>query len=113
MPSVETLSAINFDEPEQQVAPSATGPRAPAGRSPLAISFDFGPPRLKRAELVQLSSQLSVMFETGVMISEALECIAEQADKPNVKSIVEELAAAVGRGEDFSTAVGRHPRSFP
>ena len=113
MPAVETLSAINFDEPEEQPTTSTVSLRAPAGSSPLAMSFSFGRPRLKRAELVQLSSQLSVMLETGVMISEALEGIAEQADKPNVKTIVEEVAAAVGRGEDFSTAVGRHPQSFP
>jgi type IV pilus assembly protein PilC len=53
------------------------------------------------------------MLETGVTISDALECIARQADKPNVREIVEQVAVAVGRGDDLSTAVSRYPESFP
>lgn len=111
MPSIETLAAINFDEPERS---SPAPQRSPAPPSKAAgVSRPLGEPRLKRTELVQLSAQLAVMLETGVTISDALECIVEQADKSHVKAVVGQLATWVGRGEDFSTAVARQPRSFP
>jgi type IV pilus assembly protein PilC len=53
------------------------------------------------------------MLETGVTISDALESISRQAEKPHVKAVLEDVAMAVGRGDDLSTAVGRQPRSFP
>jgi type IV pilus assembly protein PilC len=109
MPTVQTLSAINFDEPE---APQAEA----LPRHGIATTVDgmrLGGPRLKRGELVQVCAQLSVMLETGVTVSDALDCIARQADRPQVKQVLEEVAASVGRGEDFSTALGRQPGSFP
>jgi type IV pilus assembly protein PilC len=111
MPSIETLAAINFEEPQR---PSEAPARNTSGQSAAGTpSWGSGEARLKRAELIQLSAQLAVMLETGVTISDALECVGQQADKPNVRSVIEQVAAAVGRGDDFSTAVGRQPRSFP
>ena len=109
MPTIETLAAINFGEPERPQSAQARQSLRERG------SFDGsgGGPRLKRSELVLLSSQLGVMLETGVTISDALECIIQQSDKPHVKAVVERVAAAVGRGEDLSVAVARQPRSFP
>lgn len=112
MPTVQTLAAINFEESDTG---AVSTPQASMWKRPTSPAFFAGsmPPRLKRAELVQLSAQLSVMLDTGVTISDALECIAQQADKPNVKHVVDEIALAVGRGEDLSAAVARQPRSFP
>lgn len=109
MPTVQTLSAINFDEPD---APRLETPGRDGGAA-FREGLQFGRPRLRRAELVQLCAQLSVMLETGVTISDALDCIAQQADRPHVKKVLEEVAAAVGRGDDFSTALSRQPASFP
>jgi type IV pilus assembly protein PilC len=53
------------------------------------------------------------MLETGVTLLEALDCIAAQSHKPNVKRLVEDLSTQVQGGIDFSAALGRHPRSFP
>src|SRR5689334_23232171 len=69
--------------------------------------------KVSRAEVIQLSVQLAVMVETGVTLSEALDCVASQAIKPAVKTLAEDLATHVQRGTDFSTALSRHPRSFP
>jgi type IV pilus assembly protein PilC len=69
--------------------------------------------KISRADVIQLAQQLSVMMETGVTLSEALDCIAAQAIKPQVKKLVEDLATQVQSGSDFSSALSRHPRSFP
>ena len=69
--------------------------------------------KLSRAEVIQLSMQLAVMIETGVTLSEALDCVAAQANKPVVRQLAQDLGTHVQGGTDFSTALTRHPRSFP
>jgi type IV pilus assembly protein PilC len=69
--------------------------------------------KMSRPEVIQFAQQLAVMMETGVTLSEALECISTQASKPHVKKLVEDLANQVHGGTDFSAALARHPRSFP
>lgn len=69
--------------------------------------------KISRADLILLSTQLAIMIETGVTLSEALDCIAAQTQKPNVARLVEDLGSQVQSGSDFSSALLRHPRSFP
>jgi len=69
--------------------------------------------RMTRADIIQFSTQLAIMVETGVTLVDALDCIASQATKPNVKRLVEDLNSTVRSGNDLSSALARHPRSFP
>jgi type IV pilus assembly protein PilC len=69
--------------------------------------------RISRKDLIQISMQLAIMVETGVTLPEALDCIAGQSEKPNVKKLMEDLSQQVQGGSDFSTALKRHPRAFP
>src|SRR5262249_10830257 len=48
-----------------------------------------------------------------VTLTEALDCIAKQAVKPNVRKLVEDLSIHVQQGGDLSAALARNPRSFP
>jgi type IV pilus assembly protein PilC len=69
--------------------------------------------RMGRKDLIQFATQLAIMVDTGVTLSEALECISAQADKPNVKGIVTDISQQVQEGGDLSSALQRHPRAFP
>src|SRR3954470_19059123 len=70
--------------------------------------------KIPRAEVIQISTQIATMLETGVTLIEALDCVALQADKnPRLKALIEDLSVQVQGGTDFSTALSRHPRSFP
>jgi len=69
--------------------------------------------KIPRADVIQISQQLSIMVETGVTLTEALECIANQSEKPKVKALVQDLQRQVQGGIDFSSALARHDRSFP
>jgi type IV pilus assembly protein PilC len=69
--------------------------------------------KISRADVIQFSTQLAIMVETGVTLSEALDCIAAQTRKTNVKRVVDDIARIVQGGGDFSSALARHPRSFP
>ncbi|MDQ3441834.1 MAG: type II secretion system F family protein [Planctomycetota bacterium] len=69
--------------------------------------------KIARDEVIQFSTQLAIMVETGVTLSEALDCIATQTERPNVKRLIEDIARQVQGGADFSSSLARHPRSFP
>jgi type IV pilus assembly protein PilC len=69
--------------------------------------------KIPRADVIQFSTQLATMVETGVTLSEALECIAAQAEKPRVKALLDDLLNTVRGGMDLSTALARHEASFP
>ncbi|HQY88732.1 MAG TPA: type II secretion system F family protein, partial [Tepidisphaeraceae bacterium] len=69
--------------------------------------------KIPRAEVINLSNQLSVMLETGVTLADALECCADNHPNENVKRLVTELSESVKSGVDFSAALAKHPRSFP
>src|SRR4051794_35934634 len=70
--------------------------------------------KISRAEVIQLSTMLATMLETGVTLNEALDCVALQADRnPKLKALVADLSTQVQGGCDFSAALARHPRSFP
>jgi type IV pilus assembly protein PilC len=69
--------------------------------------------KIKRDEVIGVSNQLSVMLDTGVTLSDALVCCAENAGRPQVKQLLDDLSHDVQAGIDFSTALAKHPRSFP
>jgi type IV pilus assembly protein PilC len=69
--------------------------------------------RMSRRDLIQVATQLGIMVDTGVTITEALECIAAQAEKPNVKAIINDLSQSLQGGSDLSSALQKHPRAFP
>ncbi len=68
---------------------------------------------LPRKELMSLATQLSVMLDTGVLLSEALQCIADNAHKPATKAVMSDLIHQVQSGNELSKAMERHPKAFP
>jgi type IV pilus assembly protein PilC len=70
------------------------------------------PRRISQSEIIYLTSQLAVMVDTGINLSTALGSIAEQETNPSLKSVLLDLHNRVEGGEDFSSALARHPRQF-
>jgi type IV pilus assembly protein PilC len=70
------------------------------------------PRRVTKSEIIYVTSQLAIMVETGVTLSAALEGIVREERNPSLKRVLNELKTAVEGGEDFSTALARHPRLF-
>jgi type IV pilus assembly protein PilC len=77
-----------------------------------ADSFELLPRRIKQAEVIYVASQLAVMVDTGINLSVALGSIAEQESNPALKDVLLDLRNRVEGGEDFSSALARHPRQF-
>lgn len=69
--------------------------------------------RIKRAEVITFSHQLAVMVETGVPISEALECVAQQSDNEAFRAVLKDISDQVQAGNDLSGALRAHNKIFP
>ena len=68
--------------------------------------------KVKPAELILFATQLSVMLDSGVVLSDALDAIAEQAEYGTFKTIIKNISDKVKSGENFSKALASYPRVF-
>lgn len=66
-----------------------------------------------RAQVAWQMSQLSVMIETGIPLSEALECLSRQAAQPRLRELLEQVSRHVHEGRSLSEAMAQFPKSFP
>ncbi len=69
--------------------------------------------RVKRAEVIYFTHQLAIMIETGVPMSEALDCLTRQVGNDNFKAVLEDISATVQAGGELSLAMKRFPKVFP
>jgi type IV pilus assembly protein PilC len=70
------------------------------------------PVKIKQPDLIMFTTQLSVMLDSGVVLSDALDAIAEQQEQGSFRRVIEELAETVKNGENFSNALLMYPRTF-
>ncbi len=68
-------------------------------RQPAARASDLSRAKVKQADLILFTTQLSVMLDSGVVLSDALDAIAEQAEYGTFRTIIMEVAQKVKSGE--------------
>jgi len=71
--------------------------------------------KVKSTELILFTTQLSVMLDSGVVLSDALDAIAESASVHKCaafKWIIVDVSEKVKSGESFSKALASYPRIF-
>jgi type IV pilus assembly protein PilC len=68
--------------------------------------------KVKPQELILFTTQLSVMLDSGVVLSDALDAIAEQAEYGTFKMVIMDVAETVKNGDDFSRALAEYPKIF-
>lgn len=68
--------------------------------------------RVKNADLILFTTQLAVMLDSGVILSDALDAIGEQAGDPRFKTVILDLSERVKGGETFSRALASYPGIF-
>jgi type IV pilus assembly protein PilC len=68
--------------------------------------------KVKQTELILFTTQLAVMLDSGVVLSDALDAIAEQSEEGALKRIIMDVAEAVKSGENFSKALSVYPKAF-
>ena len=72
----------------------------------------FYPGKVKSAELILFTTQLSVMLDSGVVLSDALDAIAEQAEHGTFRMVIIDTAEKVKGGENFSKVLADYPKIF-
>ncbi|MDP6380357.1 MAG: type II secretion system F family protein, partial [Phycisphaerae bacterium] len=63
-------------------------------------------------EILDFSSQMSVMSKAGIGISDALGSISEQVENPRMADIVSTLKRDIESGKQFSQCLERFPKAF-
>lgn len=95
---------------------------APSKPAPKAIRQDaddddwepsVGRQKIRRQDVITFSHQLAVMVDTGVSISEALSCCADQSESDGFKMVLQDVADEVRGGRELSAALSQHDKIFP
>lgn len=69
--------------------------------------------QVRRDDVIALASQLSIMLETGVPLSDALDAYVEQSKSRHMKRVMGAVAEQITSGAPFSDAIAAFPRVFP
>jgi type IV pilus assembly protein PilC len=70
------------------------------------------PRRIRKYDLIYVTNQLSVMVDTGITLSVALGSIMQEEQNPSMRKVLADLKSSVESGDDFSTALSKHPKVF-
>ncbi len=68
--------------------------------------------RVRKSDLLMLTSQLSIMCQAGVDLAEALKNVAEQCRHPMLKQTLDAVYADVSGGKPVSIALKQHAHIF-
>ena len=69
--------------------------------------------RVPAAQLVLVTSQLSLMLETGNTISESLSALGKQTEGTKMGAVLDNVALSVAGGRTLTAALEEHPAVFP
>jgi len=106
------------EEGQTEYAPrdpdGATVRQAPYSRGtrPVEWSERLYKARVKSSDLILFTTQLAVMLDSGVVLSDALDAIAEQAGDARFKVIILDISERVKGGDNFSKALACYPHIF-
>src|SRR3954469_6763781 len=70
------------------------------------------PRRIRKYDLIYVTNQLAIMVDTGITLSAALGSILEQEENPSMRQVLSQLRTSVESGDDFSSALSKHPKVF-
>jgi type IV pilus assembly protein PilC len=69
--------------------------------------------RVKTAELLVFTRQLSTIVSAGLPLMQGLDILADQTEDPNFSAIIDAVAQEVEAGETFSDSLRKFPKAFP
>lgn len=84
-------------------------------KKPGTINFSFGKKKNKKVksdELVMFTRQMSAMVGAGVPILRSLNSMAQHAENPNFRDIINNVSKDIEGGMPFADALEKHPGAF-
>ncbi len=98
--------AIEFKQPKQQQDGSSS-----PGQSRLPGFFNFSS-RISNKDRHLFTERMALLLSTGNNLHSSLQSIKDQVDNPHMKRVIEQLIDHVGEGQQFSSALAKHPEVF-
>ena len=80
------------------------------GQKLIYIWQKFG--HVSLVEKMMFSRHLSIMIESGLSLTQALQVLAEQSKSPKFKKIIEQVEENIRQGESFADSLAKHPKVF-
>jgi type IV pilus assembly protein PilC len=111
--SAEEVGAKLRSEGKYVLSVSDNAMRASAMLDEKQVRRNEAAKRVRREDVIAFCQQLSVMLETGVPLTEALDAFCEQTPRKEFRQVLTILRDEVYGGEKFSSAMARWPRVFP
>lgn len=111
--SAEEVGARLRAEGKYVLAVQENALRAAPVLDELQIRRNEAAKRVRREDVIAFCQQLSVMLETGVPLTEALDALCHQAPRREFRSVLAELRDDIESGEKLSSAMAKWPRVFP
>jgi len=68
--------------------------------------------RVSFTDVVIATRQLSTMIESGLVVSDSFDVLAEQQSNPEFKRVLQEVSRDVKGGLDLASAMKKHPHVF-
>ena len=69
--------------------------------------------RVKGDDVIIFFRELSTMIDAGIQLVDALDILEDQIEKHTFKGIIRTMTTDIQGGMTFSTALERHPKTFP
>ena len=96
----------------QGLTPVLVEPAGQRARGARSERLAFGR-KLSQREQALLTRQLASLMVAGLPVDEALQVLADQAEREYLRELVAAIRAEVLGGQSLAGALQRHPRDFP
>ena len=96
---------------EKGLMPLAVSPVAEGRGKPAARRLGGG--RIQASDLAVITRQMATLVRSGIVLEEALGAVADQAEKPRVKSVLMAVRSRILEGYAADQALDEFPRVFP
>ncbi len=74
--------------------------------------FGGGSKPIKPADIALFTRQMATMMKAGVPLVQSFEIVADGAEKPSLKEMINGLHEEVSSGNSFGSALRKHPKYF-
>lgn len=101
----EHLTPLSVEE----VAGGTAKPRSQEGRAS-PVRFRRG---MSAADLALITRQLATLLRSGLPLEESVSAVAQQSEKPRIKSMLMAVRSRVMEGHTLADGLGEFPQAFP
>lgn len=81
-------------------------------KKPMEIKFGFTSKRVTKIDLSRFTRQFATMISAGLPMVQCLEILGGQAERPEMRRIINEVRESVSSGTTLSEALARHKKVF-